>query len=92
MEAMEVWNSNVDGAYDLPDLMTLNAEESEAFASGFSDIITYVSSFNLQVITGQTVLDDAAWEKYLDDLDAMGLKDCLAQYQSAYDRYLEKTA
>ena len=27
MEAMEVWNSNVDGAYDLPDLMTLNAEE-----------------------------------------------------------------
>jgi len=92
MEAMEVWNSNVDGAYDLPDLMTLNAEESEAFSAGFSDIITYVSSFNLQVITGQTVLDDSAWEQYLDDLDSMGLKDCLAQYQSAYDRYSEKTA
>lgn len=91
MEAMEIWNANVDGAYDLPDLMTLNTQESEAFTAGFSDIITYVSTFNLQVITGQTVLDDAAWDKYLSDLDSMGLRNCLDQYQSAYERYLEKT-
>ena len=92
MEAMEIWNSNVDGAYDLPDLMTLNAEESEKFAAGFSDIITYVSTFNLSVITGQAPLDDNAWASYLKDLEAMGLADCIAQYQSAYDRYMEKTA
>lgn len=92
MNAMEIWNSNVDGAYDLPDLMTLNAEESEAFTSSFSDILTYVSSFNLQAITGQIALNDASWENHLDTLEKMGLDTCLEQYQSAYDRYLEKTA
>ncbi len=42
--------------------------------------------------TGQQPLDDAAWDAYRSNLESMGLSNCIAQYQSAYDRYVEKTA
>lgn len=42
--------------------------------------------------TGQKPLDDAAWDAYRSNLESMGLSNCIAQYQSAYDRYVEKTA
>ncbi len=30
--------------------------------------------------------DDAVWEKYVSDLDSMGLQDIIAQTQMGYDR------
>lgn len=90
MEAIARWSEGVDNAYNLPNLMSLNAEETAAFNAGFSDILTYVNSFALAVIIGNTTLDDAAWDAYCADLESMGLKTCIAQYQSAYDRYMAR--
>ena len=41
MEAMEIWNANVDGAYDLPDLMTLNTQESADLAQVLREAVKY---------------------------------------------------
>lgn len=92
MAAIDVWAENVDGTYNLPELMSLNADESSQFNAKIADILTYVNSFALSVIVGNVTLDDSAWEDYLATLKDLGIDDCIAQYQSAYDRYMEKTA
>ena len=90
LEAIDRWKTNVDDAYNLPSLMSLNAEETAAFNEKFSDILTYVNTFTLSVIIGNAVLDDAAWDGYRAELDGMELDTCIAQYQAAYDRYMAR--
>lgn len=92
LSAIEIWADHVDDAYNLPKLMTLTAEETTQFNAKFSDILTYVNTFTLSAIIGNTPLNENTWAEYQDKLAEMGIEDCISLYQSAYNRYMEKAA
>lgn len=90
LEALDRWFRNVDGAYNLPDLMTLTTEETEQFNARFTDVLTYVNTFTLGIITGNEKMSDDVWNNYLSTLDDLEAGVCTELYQAAYDRYMAK--
>lgn len=91
MTALELWNddSNTDGLYALTVNMTYTEDETSVYNAHIGDIESYVSTFVLKVITGETDLD-AEWDAYVAQLEVLGLSDVLEVVQSAYDRAMEK--
>ena len=45
---------------------------------------------SLKFITGAEPLTEETWANYQASMDAFGMQECIAVYQSAYDRYLER--
>ena len=66
----------------------MTTEESEIFASTYSDIATYVAEHTLSVILGKENIDDL-WDEYVSNIESMDIATCIEQQQSAYDRYME---
>ena len=67
--------------------LPMNAEENEVIAEVEQLLKDYITQTRAEFATG--VLDpnnDADWQKYLNNLETMGLADWVAAYQSAYDR------
>lgn len=67
-------------------MMLLTVEEARTVAQIQPQLKNIVNSYTMQWILDGKV--DETWEKYKADLDAAGLKEFLATYQKAYDRYL----
>lgn len=44
---------------------------------------------SLRFITGEADLDDE-WDAYVSSIENMGIEDCVALVQAAYDRYLSR--
>ena len=82
------WDVNNDGAYDLPSWITMTAEESELFTPTFNDINTYVSECILKFINGD--MDLSEWDNYVAKIEGMGIENCIAMKQAAYDRYQQR--
>ena len=82
------WDVNNDGAYDLPTWITMTAEESETYTPLFNDIDTYVSECILKFINGDMALSE--WDAYVAKVTSMGIDQCIAIKQAAYDRYNER--
>lgn len=67
--------------------LAMNAEETEIISEVEQLLKDYITQTRAEFATG--VLDpnnDADWQKYLNNLETMGLADWVAAYQSAYDR------
>lgn len=79
------------GEYDFPigadNVMT--TEESSEAAAIAGDLGTYISETALSWICGQSVLDDAAWESYLANCEAMNVQGLIEIYQTVYDRFMD---
>ncbi len=84
-EAIEVWSQASD-ADRLP-TFDLDSDASVRFASLASDIVAYGATTVLKWMTGAEVLDDAAWETYVNTCEEMGLSDAVAIYQEGYDAF-----
>lgn len=67
-----------------------NVNESKTIQTKGVDILNYVKLNYAKWITKGGA--DAEWDAYIKQLDSMGLKEYLAQYQSALDRYNKTTA
>ena len=88
LDAIEVWNNCNDGLYNLPRSgLTLSTEESNKYYELYPDIETYMDENIVKFIVGDKDLSE--FDAYVDALIGMGIEDCVAVEQSAYDRYME---
>lgn len=84
-EAISGWNESADVSRILPN-MALTAEESEEINDKLVDIETYIAVEYDKLVTGQTPISEIP--NIQQRLIELGIEDCIAVYQQAYDRYL----
>jgi len=85
----DVWAASRDGAWSYPAGASLTAEESEAFSAAFVTISTYASECIPKFVIGDMDVD-AEYDTFLSQIESMGIDECTAYYQAAYDRYMER--
>lgn len=87
INAINVWNNSNDGLYNMPKVgVNLTVDESSAYNTRYSDIETYMDENIVKFIVGDKPLDE--FDAYVETLIQMGVEDCVAIQQAAYDRYL----
>ncbi len=65
-------------------------EEKDLNSKYFKDVQTYVNENEQKWITGAAVLDDAAWDKYVADIQSMHIAELEAMEHARYERELAK--
>ena len=84
-------DDGLKGDWSYPGLATLTAEEDEDYSLKMSDIETYVSENTLAFILGLSDID-AEWDKYIATLESLGIRECEAYKQAAYERYVARNS
>lgn len=86
--AVAVWNEATDGLYNIPRQgVNMTTKEQEEYNSIYSDIDTYMDETISKFVVGDLSLDQ--FDSFVQKLKDMGIEDCTAIEQTAYDRYLE---
>lgn len=86
--AVEVWSNATDGLYNIPRQgVNTTTKETEEYNRIYSDIDTYMDETFSKFVVGDLSLDQ--FDSFVDQLKTMGIEDCIAIQQAAYDRYLE---
>ena len=67
--------------------LSFTEEEQKVIDNCYVNITTMVDEYEQSVLLGSTDLN-STWEKHLEELNAVGLQELLAAYNSAYERYL----
>jgi putative aldouronate transport system substrate-binding protein len=89
--ANDLWfypNEEVSAKWTIPTGVTFTAAESTQLDEMANTIGTFVSETAVKYITGEG--DPAGFDKYLDQLNSMGLPKVLEIYQAAYDRFMAR--
>ena len=88
LDAIAVWNESNDGLYNMPRAgVNLTVEESQEYNTNYSDVETYEDQCIAQFVIGDRPLDQ--FDDFVETMKLMGIEDCIAIEQAAYDRYLE---
>jgi putative aldouronate transport system substrate-binding protein len=87
LEAFDTWAACVDDLYTLPAALSLSTDQSERYSSKFNDINTMAEERVGKFITGESDIE-TEWDTFQEDLISMGIEDCIAIYQEAYDSYM----
>ncbi len=66
-------------------LVYLTKDEQDMVASSATDLETYVEQMEAKFITGVEPFEN--WDKYVKTIESMNIKDYVATYQAAYDRW-----
>ena len=69
----------------------LTSEEAKEANTISTNIQDYANSMIPKFISGQEELSEASFQKYLDQLNSLGLETYLKHKTTAYERYLERT-
>jgi len=69
---------------------TMDGEESNSYNSSITSITDYVNTMIPKFIMGTEELSEETWQKFVDQLYALGLDKPLAAKQSAFERYLAR--
>ena len=86
--AAAVWNEATDGLYNIPrEGVNMTTKEQEEYNSTYSDIDTYMDETISKFVVGDLSLDQ--FDSFVQKLKDMGIEDCIAIEQTAYNRYLE---
>lgn len=86
--AVAVWNEATDGLYNIPRQgVNMTTKEQEGYNSIYSDIDTYMDETISKFVVGDLSLDQ--FDSFVQKLKDMGIEDCIAIEQTAYNRYLE---
>ena len=87
--AAELWTANCgDDSMELPTAVTLSAEETETVYALATDVLTLFSTDACAYVMG--TLDEAGFEKTMENAMDMGLTEITEIYQAAYDAYMAK--
>ena len=86
-DAATLWASS-DTSLLIPAGVAYNAEESEIRNKHNNDIWTLMMETVTKMIMGIRPIDD--FDKFVKEMDGMGLKETIAANQSAYERYMGK--
>ena len=87
LAAQEIWSSNIDDAYVLPEI-TMTEDENNELSSIYSDLSTMVSEKLIKFIIGDEPMDN--WSAFVTDMEDMNAQRCVEIYQDALDRYLAR--
>lgn len=87
IEAFDTWGSCVDDLYTLPAALTLTTDQTEEYTPVFNDLNTMAEERIGKFITGEADIE-TGWDQFQADLISMGIEDCIAIYQEAYDTYV----
>lgn len=87
LDAAEIWTSSNDGAYVMPNGVTVDAEANETLSSLAADIMTYADSCIPKFILGDMDIE-TEWDSYIATLESMGIAECVQIKQDAYDNYI----
>jgi putative aldouronate transport system substrate-binding protein len=88
LEAPSVWASNRTGEYNMPKGLTVTSEEGEEYNSYYSDIKTHLTENILKFVTGTRPISE--FDDFVQEMKDMGIDQCIAIKQAAYDRYQER--
>lgn len=91
-KAMDIINNSSTGEYDMPLGATgmISVDDNIIASSINGDLSTYMSETTLAWVMGEAVLDDAAWQEYVDHCYSMDLQQLIDIYQKAYDDFMVK--
>lgn len=84
-----VWTANKTTEGKLSDDVSLATEDAAVFNSMWGDIATYIQESTSRFITGDLNTEED-YETFLENLKAMGLEDCVALWQTAFDDYMSR--
>lgn len=91
LDAIDAWIASRDSdCYLNTNSLTLTEEEQRIVGECAADITTYAAEHLSKVVVGATELNESWWKDFVAQLETLGLNDLIAQYQSAYDRYLTR--
>ena len=88
VDALDKWAANSDSATHTVPTILLTTDENSIYADKSAAITTYVQASGLKFITGEESLDN--WDKYLEELDKLGLQECIELNQISFDRQMNK--
>ena len=89
IDAIALYCSATDGAYEMPSRISFTTEESEEYASLIGDIETRADEMLLRFIIGEYNFQED-WDAFIDDITGMGLERCVELKQNALDRYYQR--
>lgn len=90
LNAYDLWANDGNSDCVLPAL-SLTTEETEACTTVQTDIGTYAGEIVLQFMIGELPLNEANWKDFQNKLTGMGIDKCIATYQTAYERFLNRS-
>lgn len=88
VNAVYKWIDNTEGPSHCVPLIAMTDDEAMKYSDKMNAIATYVSEMGLKYVTGEENL--AEFDKYVEELNGMGLQECLEIQQAAYERYKAK--
>ena len=85
LAAREVWQSDdIDFAWNMPNYVSLTADESSRYATIESDLDTLVNENITKFIIGDRSIDE--YPDFVEEMKQMGIEEAVEIYQTAYDR------
>ncbi len=93
INAIKLWSvsDHVTTECTIPTGAALNTEETNSINTAVLDIIAYASEALLKFMTGIDELNDDNWNKFVSTCNDLGMENCVAVYQNAYDQYINGT-
>ncbi len=91
IEANDLWfypNEDVTAKWTFPSGVTMTTDETNTIDEIQSAISTYVSETAVKYMTGEESVDN--FDKFVEQLNSMGLPTLLEIHQTAYDRFLAR--
>ena len=83
-----VWGDTADFDYEMPQTLTMTAEENDEYSKIMGDVKTYVNEMSAKFIMGIEPLDN--YGTFLETLEKMNVSRATEIQQAALDRYLER--
>ena len=88
--AVYKWIENTEASkHCVPSTMSYTEEENLTYTNNFTAIKTYVKEMALKFITGEADIE-TEYDAFVEELKKMGLDECQAIQQAAYERFLAK--
>ena len=91
LQMFDTWTvENYGGEYDIPTGITYTDEQSEELNTLTGDLTTYIGENWLAFVDGSAPMSE--WDAYVEALYDLGLGECEAIYQGAYERFMVRFA
>ena len=87
LQMFDTWTvENYGGEYDFPTGITYTDEQSEELNQYTNDLATYISENYYAFIDGSKPISE--WDSYIAELENLGISQCRAIIQEAYEAYI----
>lgn len=84
-EHWDAWTLNVNNSQSVPNMISLTADESNDRVTKMNDVESFILEKIYKIICNEDSIDN--WDSYVEQIKAMGIEDCIAVTQAAYERY-----